>query len=262
LQITRERAIGHTVAAFKQFCSALRAVTDLSAVAVGSWTVQDVAGHLNGSFDLYPDMLLGKSSPLASPQEITAFNDKVVAGETRSVPELADAIEARVDDFVDSATRAGDEPHAWHAGIELPVETFCAVLIGEALVHGYDVAQAESRPWRIDPAAVRTAFIGLLPLLPHYVDERAATGVEARFELKLRGEDGARAFLFFDDGRLAIEEPAAGVLDCHVSADPVAFMLVSYGRAGLVRPVLTGKMLAWGRKPWLSFKIPSLLRSP
>src|SRR5918999_375523 len=103
LEITRERAIGHTETAFNHFCSALRAVTNPQATAVGTWTIRDVAGHLRGSFDLYPDLLAGPASPLDSPQDITSFNDKVVAGETRSVPELADAIEARLPDFVAAA---------------------------------------------------------------------------------------------------------------------------------------------------------------
>lgn len=262
LEITRERAIAHTQASLRQFCSVLRAVKDPAAPAIGTWTVRDVAAHMTGAFDLYPGMLRGERSPVASVDGITAFNQQVVAAETRTCRELADAIEARVPDFVAAATNAGPEPPAWHGGIALPVQTFCAVLIGEALVHGYDVAQAERTAWDLDPAAVRTSFIGLLPVIPYYVDERAATGVNARFELKLRGEDGARAVLFFDDGALTIEDAPTGPVDCHVSADPVAFMLVSYGRSGPVIPALTAKMVAWGRKPWLGFKIPSLLKSP
>jgi uncharacterized protein (TIGR03083 family) len=262
LEITRERALGHTEAAFKQFCSALRAVTNPDATAVGTWTIKDVAGHLRGTLDLYPELLAGRATPLDSPRDITSFNDKVVSAETRSVPELADAIEARLPDFVAATRSAGDEPYAWHGGIKLPVESFCAILISEALVHGHDVTQAEGKEWPIDPAAIRTSFIGLLPLLPYYVDERAATGVRARFELKLRGEEGARAFLFFNDGRLIVEEPPQGRVDCHISADPSAFMLVSYGRSDPIRAALTGKMFAWGRKPWLGFKVPALIKNP
>jgi uncharacterized protein (TIGR03083 family) len=262
LEITRGRAVDHAEASLRGFCSVLRAAKDSDAPAIGSWKVRDVGAHMRGAFDLYPDMLRGRGSPVASVDGITAFNEQVVSAETRTPRELADDIEQRVPDFVAAAREAGPDPLAWHGGIPLPVESFCALLIGEALVHGYDVAQAEGAQWDLDPGAVRTAFIGLLPVIPYYVDERAAAGVRARFELKLRGEDGARAFLFFDDRRLIVEEPAAGVVDCHISADPVAFMLVSYGRAGPVVPALTGKMLAWGRKPWLGFKIPSLLRSP
>jgi uncharacterized protein (TIGR03083 family) len=254
--------VDHAEASLRRFCSVLRAAKAPDAQAVGTWTVRDVGAHMRGAFDLYPDMLRGRGSPVASVDDITSFNEQVVTAETRTPRELADDIEARVPDFVSAARSAGPDPLAWHGGIPLRVESFCALLIGEALVHGYDVASADGAQWDLDPGAVRTAFIGLLPVIPYYVDKSAAAGVRARFELRLRGEDGARAFLFFDDGRLTIEEPAAGVVDCRISADPVAFMLVSYGRAGPVAPALTGKMVAWGRKPWLGFKIPSLLKSP
>ena len=51
-------------------------------------------------------------------------------------------------------------------------------------------------------------------------------------------------------------------MDCHVSADPVALLLVSYGRRSQWVPVLTGKLLAWGRKPWLGLRLVRYLVTP
>ena len=68
--------------------------------------------------------------------------------------------------------------------------------------------------------------------------------------------------LAFDDGTLHVSTDYAESVDCHLSADPTAFLLVMYGRQGPLRPALTGKVVAWGRKPWLAFRIPSLLQRP
>jgi hypothetical protein len=46
------------------------------------------------------------------------------------------------------------------------------------------------------------------------------------------------------------------------AADPWSFLLVLYGRSGPLKPALTGRILAWGRRPWLAFTLPTLFRKP
>lgn len=50
--------------------------------------------------------------------------------------------------------------------------------------------------------------------------------------------------------------------DCVITADPVAFLQLAYGRIPPWRPVIGGKMFASGRKPWLAVKFGTLLSSP
>jgi hypothetical protein len=69
--------------------------------------------------------------------------------------------------------------------------------------------------------------------------------------------------LVIADGRLTVESQVDGQpADCHISADPWAFIQVLYSRTGPIRPALTGRILAWGRRPWLAFALPSLFRNP
>ena len=149
---------------------------------------------------------------------------------------------------------------SWLGLIDLPVASLVAIQIGEFLVHGHDLAAAAERRLRIAPERARLALHGLLPLVPLYVDRRAARGFFAAFDIRVRG--GVRFDLVFDDGEARIEEPTARRIDCRISADPVAYLLVSYGRMAPTTPALTGKIVAWGRKPWLGFKLPTLLRRP
>jgi hypothetical protein len=126
-----------------------------------------------------------------------------------------------------------------------------ALLLEEASVHGHDVATALRRPWRIRDEWAHTVFRGLLPVMPAYVSERAA-GVRARIDLRLRGDPAARAVLDLADGAMTVHPgPPEERVDCHVSAAPVPFLLVSLRRTGPLRPALTGQVLTWGRKPWL-----------
>jgi len=79
----------------------------------------------------------------------------------------------------------------------------------------------------------------------------------------MRGERGARAVFAVADGALVIDPPAPGRhADCHLSADPWAFLLVLYGRSGPLTPALTGRILVWGRRPWLALTLPSLFLKP
>ena len=130
-------------------------------------------------------------------------------------------------------------------------------------MHGYDSARAARRPWPVPADWARTVFLGALPVIPHYLLAERAQGRRARYDIRLRGEPGARANFTVAGGALVIEAPAPGQpADCHLSADPWAFLLVLYGRSGPLTPTLSGKILAWGRRPWLALTLPALFRKP
>jgi uncharacterized protein (TIGR03083 family) len=251
-------------AAMGRVCALLRSVPNPDARAVGTWTVRDVAAHLASGTRLYMGIILGEGSPYTRLDGIADFNAAGVAAiPDRDCKALADRLQSAVADFVAAVrTTPGDPEVAWHAGIQLPVSTVAAVLLGEALIHGYDIAQASRRPWLIPPTHACLVFSGVMVMLPYFVNRAAAAGVRASFDIRLRGEKGPRVQLAFDDGTLHASTGPVGSVDCHVSADPTAFLLVMYGRQGTLRPALTGKVFAWGRKPWLAFRMPSLLQRP
>jgi len=60
-----------------------------------------------------------------------------------------------------------------------------------------------------------------------------------------------------------VVSPAQGQpVDVTISADPAALLLTSYRRVPLWRPLLAGKLIAWGRRPMLAFHINSYFRAP
>ncbi len=92
------------------------------------------------------------------------------------------------------------------------------------------------------------------------VDQVRAAGVTACYDVRLRG--GSRLFFAFADGGLSIEPPSDRPVDCRLWIDPRALMLLAWHRTGLARPVLTGQVVPWGRRPWLSFRLPGLIKTP
>ncbi|MGH4025511.1 MAG: maleylpyruvate isomerase family mycothiol-dependent enzyme [Pseudonocardiaceae bacterium] len=253
-----------TEAVMGRLCALLRSVPSADSHAVGTWTIRDVAAHLASGVPLYVGIVRGEGSTYTDLARVADFNAAGVASiREQDCDALADQVESAVADFVTAVrTTPGDPDVAWHAGLMLPVSTVAATLLGEALIHGYDLARASGRPWLITPAQARLVFTGLLPLLPYFVNREAATGVHASFDIRLRGKDSAHVQFVFADGALHISTTPGGPVDCHVSANPTAFLLVMYGRQGTLRPAITGKVIAWGRKPWLAFRMPSLLHQP
>ena len=75
----------------------------------------------------------------------------------------------------------------------------------------------------------------------------------------MRGGPGYR--MAVDDGR-AVVTAACEKADCVITADPVAFLLLGYGRVSQLSPVLRGQLRPGGRKPWLAMKFGTLLSSP
>jgi uncharacterized protein (TIGR03083 family) len=258
---------------FDQICSVIdelsgrvagmiRSAPDPSAPAVGEWRLRELAAHLAAMAGLQRSYAAGEGSPVQSFEGIAAFNEERLRG--YAAEELAaqsDRIEGGMKETVEELRGAGAERVVpWIGGIEITTGDLAGVILGELLVHGHDVARAVGEPWRIDPAHANVVFDAVTPILPHYVDDEAARGFSGVFDLRMRG--GSRRHLVFANGRLSIEEPGGRPVDCHISADPTAFLLVGYGRIGPIAPALTGKMLAWGRKPWLGLKLPRLLKQP
>jgi hypothetical protein len=256
-----EQGAAAVAQACRQFTQLLRSAPDPAAVAVGSWTAAETAAHVAEIIDVETAMVEGRGSP-APDLDIAAFNAEHLRGYTERDPSrIADRVDVLAAGFVDAVrSRPAATAVAWHAGIALPLTSIVAVVLSEVLVHGFDVARAERRRWSIDRGHAALAIDGLAPLLPHYLDSEAAAGLSACFDVRVRG--GSRHYYVIERGSLAIEAPSQRRVDCHVSADPTAFLLAGYRRVGQWGPAFRGQMIAWGRRPWLALRLISLLKNP
>jgi hypothetical protein len=94
-------------------------------------------------------------------------------------------------------------------------------------------------------------------VLPAAVDHNASQGFNATYELRLRG--GVPLGMRFEEGDLTIDAGPVARADCRISAEPVAFLLLAYGRMKPWRYLLSGRLLAWGRRPWLASRFNTML---
>ena len=247
----------------------IRSVPDPRAPALGSWDAGQLSAHMVHVFEVDLDLLNEVPSPLADLDDLSALTESMVRDEPVSdPPALAARVEAAASAFVSVAEQMdGTEPRYWLGGVKVTASTLACHIVNESLIHGLDLGRAAGRPWPVERAHARLAFEGFIcPMYrslgrpPFAVDQRRAAGVQACFDLRIRGGD--RVFFVFDGGGLRMEPPSDRRVDCRMSIDPRALMLLAWHRTGLVAPVVKGQVLPWGRKPWLALRLPGLIKTP
>lgn len=235
----------------------IRSVPDPGAASIGTWTAGDVAAHLSHVFRLDTDAIAARPLPAVTvtTEGMAAFNEaKLDEDGERNPDALAERISALADEFDEIAAGAHAATVAWLQGVRLPPSAVACHLLEECLTHGHDIARAAGRPWRIRRhhalLAVEGGALPLIAALPPdaFLDKEKARSFRAAIEMRLRG--GGRRTLVFDDGSLTVTEAGTHDVDAHLIADPATLMLVFIGRQGIAKPVLEGKVVAWGRRPW------------
>ncbi len=239
----------------------LREVPDPSEPVSGlTWSIGELAAHLGARTELFAGYLAGTAVPEGRISDIAANNQRQIE-ELRGIPfeTHVELISASVSAFVATTRgRVANDPFPWHSGLTLDVATGTGVALAEVLIHGFDLARSVSRPWPIPVEDARTIAKASLVFAPHYVDPRTTAGRRAIYRLRVRG--GPRVRVRIEDARAWVE-PEDGPADCTIRAEPVAFVLMSYGRMPTWRAVVTGRILAGGRKPWKALAFPrSFLR--
>jgi hypothetical protein len=178
----------------------------------------------------------------------------------RNVHRLAELLESSADAYLNAAAAANPSVEmATPNGLVISPATMAALLLGEQLIHGLDISRSANIPWTISAADAFLVIPGVLSVAPQYLRPRRAAGVHISFELRMRGGAGYR--MAVDDGT-AVVTAAGEKADCVITADPVVFLLLGFGRISQLSPVLRGQLRPGGRKPWLAFKFGTLLSSP
>jgi uncharacterized protein (TIGR03083 family) len=250
-------------ASIASFTAVLRSLPDGSTkVPHLEWTVADTAAHVLSSHRTYAPMVDG-GPPVwdhilngveSNARNMATVSEHAPADLATAIEETAAAVAARV-----RKASPGHEVRPW-GPITVPIESAVGVWSGDVQVHGWDLSTVTGTRWVIPTDLARRCLGGVLDIAEHFVDTEAAAGFRGRFALHL-GEGSVRT-LDFDDGALTVTEGVDGKVDCHIRADPATFMLLGYGRIGQVKPALTGKLIPYGRKPWLALKFAKLLRNP
>ncbi len=252
-----------------RFSTLLRSVRSPEAPALGKWNVRELATHVSTALDGISAVLEGGTPMLPDVWQLSTLTEMLVVGEeTTDLPALADRVDASVARYVArSESLPPDDRRTWLVvGTEVNLATVTCHILNELLVHGRDIAKADGGSWTIDrPSAALVIGGFLFPVLGQLggsmVEQKAAAGRRVGFDVNVRG--GSRAYFVFDNGDLTVttSRPSRPV-DCHLSVDPTAFLLVAWGRISQGPAIARGQLFAWGRKPWLGLQLRSLMRNP
>ena len=237
-----------------RLCDVLRRGANRDAPAIGTWTLGDVANHVAWGIENYTAWLQGADAPdLDAIKNMSRWNNETVR---RLAPAdlraLGDRIEVATERFIEAA---GQKPPSakvrWYAGNRIPVEVAVCMRLIEAAVHGLDIARATKEKWEIHPDDARTMAYGLGYIGPYFVDEQKLD-FEGTLRLHVRG--GVDLYYIVEDHKLEVATTGPRP-HWHLSVDPVAWVLVSTERRNQWTAAIGGKIIGWGTRPGLPFKL-------
>ncbi|MBY8881778.1 SCP2 sterol-binding domain-containing protein [Actinacidiphila acidipaludis] len=242
----------------------LRGCADASVPIPGAeWTVAEAAAHLALANELMAGLATGRALPYGdgTPGSLAAANAASLAAFPERDPAvLADAVVRHARAFTEAAaTRSADEPVVSPLG-PMDLALLGSYLLTHMLGHAYDMAVALRRTPPVDAELVALTMPFLRWGMPRVVDARAAAGHGGCYLLRVRG--GGRFAVTFTDGTARVDAEPPRRPDCTILTEPVTFFLIALGRCSPTAAIARGKVLAWGRKPWLAPRFAGLFTAP
>ncbi|WBB80596.1 maleylpyruvate isomerase N-terminal domain-containing protein [Micromonospora sp. WMMD882] len=242
-------------------------------LVTAEWTVADTAAHLLSIATHYVSVLDADAEPLPVPDlggllaattvDTLSEANRVVLGHLpeRDPAALARSLTAAVDRFLALSRQADPERVVpWLGQSLVTVAGIHAHLVNELLVHGWDVARALGRPWRL-PDEEAALFLELFLLGMFRRDHGVLLETGARtssrpitVEFRSAHTTAVRLVLTGRRVRVAVDDPP---VDARVTFRPAGLNLMLFGRVGLLRSLLRRDVVLGGPRPWL---LPAFLR--
>jgi uncharacterized protein (TIGR03083 family) len=250
-----EQATGHCAGLLDQLTMPAAPATERwSAVEVGAHLVTVAAlarAALPGRPGAHPFPELAERVSHTQLSDIAELNELLLRRYPERDPRsLADALRATVTGVLDDCRGLTPEtPVEWFGGLVFPLSAALAHLLNELLIHGHDLAVAAGAPPTVPDAPAAVAFTRFILVVFGSHQDSAPPGPGRRITVEFRSPYTAPVVLAVTGGHFSVE-PAGQPVDAHVWFSPGAFMLMLFGRTGVLRTTLTGKVLVWGRRPW------------
>jgi hypothetical protein len=259
-----ETAIAPTFTVLESLTRELAAAPDASApIPHLDWTVEDLALHILSGVRHYGNSAETDTPGWSDLEQGPAENARLMKelAPERGLDEITAALSEATSALHDAWSRhAPDDVLAWHGDLRLPLRGIAELVLGDVLVHGWDLSRVTKHDWTISRADALRALEGVIEVAPYFVDTANASDFRGTYCIRLRG--GATYAFAFDCGTLTVNGNAAERVDCRIFADPRTFLLTTFGRLTPVKAAATGGVIAYGRRPGLAFRLVSLLRNP
>ena len=256
--------------AAEQVSSLVRYMPDPRAMVPGSeWTFGETAAHVALGQRLFTELSRGVPSPFGDgTTPLVRIVDEFAAVNRRLLSQFPERNGVRLADLINGETRtlcaelaalAPNRRIDCHFG-SLGVVTFASYVLCHLVMHGYPLARALGRPFMITEEQALMAVPFVMSVLPFVADSETARGLHGCIDVRIRG--GSRFGIHFGDGGIHVAHGRPRRADCHLSADPVAFLLVATCLVGHWGQIARGRLFAWGRRPWLALKLQEALCVP
>lgn len=215
----------------------------------------------------FPVPALEEEVAKATVDTVADFNDVVMQSfSERDVKVLAEQVRADIDKALsDSDGQDPEKAIPWLGGSEVPLGGVLAHLLNELQIHGRDIADATKSPWAVEPTDAALFFELFVLGVTSYgygrlLEDKVPSGKpprQGRIAVEFRSKHTSPVAMVLHNGRVSVEE-AGRDIDVHLFFDPVTLNLMLFGRISRMRAGLTGKVVVWGRRPWL---LPTFLRT-
>jgi hypothetical protein len=259
-----EEARRSLVTTARRLADLVTSAPDLSRLAMGlEWNLQQVTAHMITATNWAAEFVKGNAGglPTLDPAVLGPVLDQMIADFPESDPAKLGRLLLDADDALLEAlsTQPGDGPML-HAGVPFTMAQFACALLGDQMLHGYEMAAAIGRPWTIDAEDALLILEAHLPLFGAMLHAERTAGLNAVIGIQLRG--GRAVTLRFTDGAYAVEEGSAGDVDATMSADPVAFLMVESNRLSRYEATALGLLSVGGNQPDLALGFFDLIVYP
>ncbi|GAA4185936.1 maleylpyruvate isomerase family mycothiol-dependent enzyme [Streptosporangium oxazolinicum] len=242
-------------------------------MATRDWTVAETGAHVAAIAHLYTAIVRQDGTPHPMPElagpiasttvdTVADVNDLALGSYPERDPaELARRLRADIGEILRATERLDPAtPVPWLGGAGVPLAGVLAHLVNETHLHGWDIARSGRVPWTIPPREAALFFdlflVGMIREGYGRLMDTAGPKRSGRIAVRFHSRYTTPATLVLRDGRVSVEERSSRA-DVHLAFDPPTLNLVLFGRVSRPRAVLTGRVVAWGRRPWL---LPPFLR--
>lgn len=261
-----------------RFADLVAAAADPDTMATPDWTVAQEAAHVAAIAWWYTELLPPGDGELKIPEldqgiaEVTVdtvadLNNVAFRYFTERDPQkVAERLRTDIDLILRGTEHHDPEtPFPWLGGSTIPLAGVIAHLVNELLIHGRDIAQALHVPWPIDSRDAALFFelfiANVLRDFGKLVDSSSSIG-KRPIAVEFRSRYTTPVVItLLNNGRITVEPPT-GKFDMRIHFEPAALNLMLFGRISMLRTIATGKLIAWGPRPWLLPRFLSVVRLP